>query len=397
MEKRNLKINIKELLLYIILFFPISSILKVYIGPLNLVLTGLCLGLITYYYTNIRGMNIKERWLMFYAWEIIILNCILCNLNFYNINMLFYYPFFIIYFSFFIKEQDYIYNFLSKHKKYVDILLIVWCGIVFISLFMPSCYRYEGETRAFVSFAGTTFLLAPIAMYVFALLIIQYKLYKNKIYIIALILPSVCILLGSTRTYLVGLMCAWLIFIYLIMKNKKRYFITLISGCVIFIIIVFNSPIKNKFIDTQNRTELGLDPLNAFTSGRSVFWIYDMQMLLKQSWYKILFGNGNNYLFYLNDAKFRVPLWAHNDFIQLLSDYGILGLSIYIFIINFTVKSMIGKNKSFLLRLIVYLMWGFIAFFNMFYTYFCMTLSFPFYLLIIKYDNYIDFYKKKGR
>lgn len=397
MNNVNLKINVKELLVYIILFFPISSILKVYIGPLNLVLTGLCLVLITYYYTNIRGMNIKERWLLFYVWIIIVVNCAICKFKFFNINMLFYYPFFIIYFSFFIKEQDYIYGFLNKHKKYVDIILLSWCTIVFVSLFIPSCYRYEGETRAFVSFAGTTFLLAPIAMYIFALLIIQYKLYKNKIYLIALILPSVCILFGSTRTYIVGLMCAWLIFIYLIMRNKKRFFITLSVSSVLFIMIVLNSPIKNKFIDTSNRTELGLDPLNAFTSGRSVFWKYDMQVLLKQPWYKIIFGNGNNYLFYLNDAKFKVPLWAHNDFLQLFSDYGILGELIYLFVVNLAIKSIMGKNKSFLLRIIVYLMWIFIAFFNMFYTYFCMTLAFPFYLLVIKKDNYIDVSEEKRR
>ena len=48
---------------------------------------------------------------------------------------------------------------------------------------------------------------------------------------------------------------------------------------------------------------------------------------------------------------------------------------------------MIGDTKNIKKIMgILLLMWIFNAFFNMFYTYFCATLSFPIFLLCIKYD-----------
>ena len=41
-NKKNNKNLIMSVLLYILIQYPLSSMLKVYIGPLNVVLTGLC-------------------------------------------------------------------------------------------------------------------------------------------------------------------------------------------------------------------------------------------------------------------------------------------------------------------------------------------------------------------
>ena len=70
--------------------------------------------------------------------------------------------------------------------------------------------------------------------------------------------------------------------------------------------------------------------LAAFTSGRSTFWTYDILTMIKNNPIRILFGNGVNYLFKINYAHFGNPLWAHNDFIQIFSDYGVLGLLVYL-------------------------------------------------------------------
>ena len=118
-----------------------------------------------------------------------------------------------------------------------------------------------------------------------------------------------------------------------------------------------------------------------------IFWEYDFKQIISNNILRITFGNGVNYLFYLNKAKFHNPLWAHNDFIQLLGDYGIFGLIIYFYMFKYLIKSMIGDTKNIKKIMgILLLMWIFNAFFNMFYTYFCATLSFPIFLLCIKYD-----------
>ena len=302
--------------------------------------------------------------------------------------MLFYLPFLILYFCFFTRNSSTILQFFKEHKSYIDFVLVLWNVIVLVSFFIPSCYIYEGETLGFVSFAGTTFLLSSIAILVCAFLIFQFCIYRNKIYLLAMIIPSLCILLGTTRTYLVVLICAWMITIYVSINNKKKFLPAIIVGSIIFIAIVMVSPIKNKFLDTSSRTEeLDMDPLEAFTSGRSVFWEYDLKHIFSNNILEISFGNGVNYLFYLNKIRFNNALWAHNDFIQILSDYGIFGLIIYFYMFKYLIKCMVGDNKRLkMITLILVLMWIFNAFFNIFYTYFCSNLSFPIFLLCIKYD-----------
>lgn len=382
--------GIEKILIYILLLFPMTSLLKVYIGPLNIIFTVAFLALLFIYYIR-HKMKTKQFFLIMYIGFTLLQNIYIWGFNYYENNMLFYFPFLILYFCFFIKNSSDIYAFMRTHKRYVNTMLLIWSVIVLISFFIPSCYAYEGDTKGFVSFTGTTFLLSPIAIFIFALLTFQYCVCRKKIYMFALIIPSLCILMGNSRTYIAILMCAWLIFIYIFLK-KQRFFIPIMIICgILFVLIVFVSPIKAKFLVASDRVEdLNMDPLAAFTSGRSVFWEYDMNKIFSNDPIHIIFGNGVNYIFYLNKAKFQNPLWAHNDFIQILSDYGIFGLFIYLYMFKYLISSLINfrqlKAPKVLLG-IVLTMWIFNAFFNMFYTYFCATLSFPFYLLILKCDE----------
>lgn len=386
-KTNSMEISLKVLIMYVLIQFPISTMLKVYVPPLNLILTGLCFILFFIFYLN-NKLSIREFCLLFYIVLTFFQNYLFWGFDFFNINMLFYFPFLIIYFCFFVRNTNEIWLFIKKYKRYIDAILIIWNSVVAVSFFIPNCYVFEGETKGFVSFAGTTFLLSPISIMIFSLLSIQYYLYHKKIYMFSLMIPTLCILLGNTRTYLVVLMCAWIIFIYINIKNQKYIFPLMILGVALFIVIVLLSPIKNKFINTYNRSDrIGLDPLEAFTSGRSVFWTYDIQQIFKNNPLKIIFGNGVNYLFNINRSEFSNPLWAHNDYIQILSDYGLFGLGIYIYMIYYVIKGVFGKYKvSVTIVFMVVLMWAFNAFFNMFYTYFCATLSFPFFLLLIRND-----------
>lgn len=380
------KVKIKELIWYIIVAFPLTSTIKVYVGPVNVILTALLFGLFFYnYYKTL--MRKSELLLCAYAVLSILMNVVIDGMHFYNVNMVFYFPFLILYFLFFLKYQNDSITFVKEHKQYVDVIIGVWVLTVLISLPLPSSYVYEGETRGFVSFAGTTFLLCPIAIFIFALLAVQYNLWRKKRYIIAMAVPSLCILLGTTRTYLGVLVCAWLLFLYTQIRNKKLYFIVIVAAAVVLLGIIMLSPIKQKFIDTSSRTELGLDPLAAFTSGRSTFWTYDVLTLIKNNPLKIVFGNGSNYLFGINYARFKTPLWAHNDFIQIFSDYGLLGLLVYFGMFRILFKKTFANLKVSKMAVIMLItIWAFNAFFNMFYTYFCATLSYPFYCMIIKID-----------
>lgn len=377
--------QITQLIMVCVLLFPISSMLKIYISPLNLIITGAVFALFAMYYLRM-GVTKLEALLIIYTLWIVISNCIQYRMDFYNKNMLLYFPFMILYFLFSVRNFDLLIDYILRFRIYINRIVYSWCFIVFISFFIPSCYVYEGETRAFVSFATTTFLLSPISTFIFALLALQYVLYRKKIDFILLAIPSLAILMGSTRTYLVVLLCSWAVFLYAIMKNKRYYNIMIAVFAVVALGVILMSPIMNKFEATLGRVDAnGLDFWNAFTSGRSVFWAYDLNAIFHNSIDKILFGNGINYLFYLNEPVFHIALWAHNDYIQILSDYGFLGLFVYLYLFYFMIKNMLRNvRKPLILMICLIMLWAFNAFFNMFYTYFCATLSFPFYVLLVK-------------
>ncbi len=379
-------VTLKDVLMILLIQFPLSSILKVYIGVLNRLITAVCFVLFLVYFTS-KKVSRTEFFLLAYAVLSIAVNAFMCHFTFYNANLLFYFPFMICYFIFFYREKDYIIDFFLRFRKYIDGVLLIWSVVLIISFFLPSSYVVSVETggRSFISFTNTTFLLVPISIYVFALFLVQGQLYNKKIFKIALILPSLCVLLGSTRTYLVPLYCEWLVFIYVNLKNKKKIVLAaFITLCVVIIVVLF-TPIKDKFIATFNRMENGMDTSVAFTSGRSQFWEYDLEQALQRPFLNIIFGSGSEYLFNINRERFHNPLWAHNDFIQVFADFGIVGLFVYFFIFVILFKKMLrGSGVHKLMVVIVALMAGFVAYWNMFYTYFNTVLSFPFFLLLLR-------------
>ena len=377
---------INSLLMYVVIQFPVSSMLKVYISPLNTLLTALLFLLFFAYYIYNR-FYIQQFLLALYTLFALLYNIVACNGHFYEDNMLFYLPCMLLFFNYIKSAKNHIIQFVRVHKLYVDVILIIWMLMVIPSFFMSSCYVYEGETRGFVSFAGTTFLLSPMSIYIFALLTLQYYLHRKTVYALALVVPSLCILMGTTRTYLAVLFCAWAVFIYLLLDNKKAFAPIVLIAMIAFLLIVVASPISEKFINTADRASTGMDPIKAFTSGRSDFWAYDVQQILSSNPINILIGHGSNWLYEINRAQFNVPLWAHNDFIQIASDYGFIGLIVYLGSFASLYKTVIkGRHHGALIMLILVVMWAFNAFFNMFYTYFCAMLSYPIYLLMISED-----------
>ena len=219
---KNNNIDIKDIIIYSVLVILLTSILKLYIGPLNVIVTAFCFFCFFVFYLK-NKIKKYEVFLIIYIIFTLIQNFFIWGFDYYESNMLIYFPFLILYFCIFQRISGDVVAFLFNNKKFIDALLIIWNGIVFITFFIPSCYLTGVENSGFVSIAGTSFLLSPLAIFDFVLLMIQYRFYKRKIYAFALIIPSLCVLLGATRTYLVVLMCAWLVFVYINTKSRKRF------------------------------------------------------------------------------------------------------------------------------------------------------------------------------
>jgi O-antigen ligase len=74
-----------------------------------------------------------------------------------------------------------------------------------------------------------------------------------------------------------------------------------------------------------------LNPVEAFTNGRTAFWAIDLQAYLQGNLFYKIFGHGFDYIYYINQTRYGLRIWAHNDFINVLLCNGILGIITYFY------------------------------------------------------------------
>ena len=374
-----MKIKIEDIFYKTILLFPIFTVLTDN-GIINKCLFTVLMA--SYLYLSISGGIRKKSFIsIFIALVLMIWSMFQTEYNNLNINMLFYYPFFILYTVFVIDSKDSITDWLIKHKRFIDRILIIWTLIVGISIFIPSCYKVkEAGELYFGSFAGTIFRLGPSAFFIQSLALVGMSFYANKKYIFYMIVPMYCFLMGSSRTYFVIGTCLFVIAWYWFGVSKKVFLCTTIPlGC-LAAWLVMKSALGAKILYTLDPNQYG-DFWFRITSSRSVFWAKDIYAWKQQSFLNKIFGCG------LDFTNRIAGIWAHNDFIELICSVGIIGLVLYL--ISFYKmfrKYMTKKTMPLIVISMVIIAWLFNAFFNMHYTYFCCTLGYPFILLAI--SNY---------
>ena len=96
------RLRLKDITLYILLLFPLSSMLKIYIGPLNVLLTGITF--VLFFMLDVtEGIRKVDFYLLAYIGLTFIYNVAIWGLDYYEDNMLFYFPFLLMFFGFFIR------------------------------------------------------------------------------------------------------------------------------------------------------------------------------------------------------------------------------------------------------------------------------------------------------
>ena len=123
-----------NILLYILLFFPITSFFKDKVSFLNPVLTGITFFLLFVYYF-FKRFHFQQLLIAIYIIGMFLLNIVKWGFHYYNFNMLFYFPFLLLYFEFVKLEKDNILAFLHENKIYIDTILFIWNIVVFVSFF----------------------------------------------------------------------------------------------------------------------------------------------------------------------------------------------------------------------------------------------------------------------
>lgn len=187
------------------------------------------------------------------------------------------------------------------------------------------------------------------------ILFAEYISTHSKKVVFEIIFVVIALMMTGKRTLFLIPIALLLVYVLLFSKNNKLIkfsgvCLIIVSG--IFLIYVFvpsASLIIDRFIDN------GGDVL----SGRENFWEYAVEMFRQHP----LFGNGfltfNDYI-YNKGFRYYGEMWnyqAHNVYIQLLGETGIIGFSVFVSLILMLIKNVIKfakKTKNFWDLVLVY-------------------------------------------
>lgn len=378
-EKKATHVTLTEFYMGVICLFPLATTL-VDGGIINKLLFSLLIGL---QLAMLFDRKVKGRTFMMLLLLIVSYIYSFAHTKFplRNSNLLFYFPFYMVYTYFMCDNSRSVITWFMNRKKYVFGLTVIWTIIVGFSIFLPECYYVkEGGARYFRAFAGSIFRLGPAAVFIQVMAILMQILYGYRKALWFHLVPMYSYFMGSSRTYLIVGLCLLLVSWYFFCKNKKKFYYSLIPMAIGVVLLISVTSMGDKIAYTLDEDQYG-DFWFRITSSRSKIWDYTLRYWrLRVSPLSKFLGASLNFNYEITG------LWAHNDFIELLGSFGILGIGQYLCSIYILFKTKTKQERMpFVVGFALFLVWLFNAFFNMHYTYFCAMLCYPLVVLGIKY------------
>lgn len=398
-----MKVKINDAYMKIVLLFPLTTLFQSKIEILN---KGMLALLLFFLLMMLSRKKLKKSSVivMFLVLVCQVWATFSTDLPIYSLNTWFYFPVFAFYFLYFAENKYEIKELLISNGIFIQWLIRIWCVLVAFSALLPSSYPENqdwGGGSYFSSFTDSSFRLGPAALFILTLIFFSIIVLGRRKNIIWSIVPLFCFYKGGSRIYFgIGLLLFFVVW-YFYFFDKKKFWLSLLPLCAVFVALFFSSGIYDKFVATSYTANSYFDFWGTVTNSRSVFWVYDMEAYFSQDFIHKLLGLGFNFVYEVNKAAVGVKIWAHNDFIQIVTTYGILGLVLYFYIFFHSFKLLYPHKKerrglvNTEIWICVVMIWFLNAFFNMFYTYFCSVLCFPILALIVK-AAYEQRYKKKN-
>jgi len=369
MRNLKIKLSLQDMYLGTVCIFPISTMLidgSIWNKALFAILVGMHIGMLMLRPVKLKTVVALLLLAVHYCFVIA-----MTRFPMHNYNLLFYYPFFIMYMYYMSDNMEMLTLWLERNKQYIHFVIYAWTLLVGISMFVPRCYYYkEGGELYFGSFCESIFRLGPSALFIQVLALVSQIMYKNKRAIWLMLVPMYCYLMGSSRTYLVTGLCL-LVICWYITAGKKLFWTSVLPLAALFLILVWVSPMGEKIRYTLDESNYG-DFWFRVTSSRSVIWAECLTEWNQTSIFNRFLGND------LEFTRRASGNWAHNDFIEILCSFGIVGLINYLVVIRRLFKKVFsGTRTPLVITGSVFMTWFFNAFFNMHYVYFCAMLSYP--------------------
>lgn len=377
----------KDLLIKLILLFPLATLFQHHISVLNKLLFFAVI-VVLFSVNAVRRRPLSYLFGVTLLWLFSVAVTPLEALKL-NLNMAFYYIFLVMYLVFILTEQESVWGLLLKNRRYIYYMVLIYSAIVTISVFLPSSYSQMtqggwGDNAYFTSISGSPNRVGPASVFVIVLIAFLIKTGTHRAVALCALPQLYVFLMGGSRTYFVVGMCAVVVLYYVMVPRKKWFFLSLIPLGLVGIVVVLNSSMMDKFAATFQQGLSDREFWRRLTNTRSVFWVEQLKLFFDTPLLKQVFGNGINF------TTHRYGLWAHSDFIEILCSYGYVGLLNYLFLIIYSIRKLLKtKQRHFFIKCVCVFIWFFNAFFNFFYCYFCAMLCYPIMLLVIKHmdDN----------
>lgn len=214
-------------------------------------------------------------------------------------------------------------------KKYFSKTIFI--GIVVLLLYYFYYYLFMGFLDNQKSNDTVFFLIVYLP---FLFLFDGNKILKT----ITIVLFSVICLFSLKRSIVLGLVL-FLFFLYLLEGNKKvvkKWYFWLILVLVIWVGIYVNNTVGNLLLSRFNETESG-------GSGREAIYTIVLRHFSNSSFSELILGHG-----FMSTLKIIGAL-AHNDFLQLLYDGGLIAivfyLSMWIYFLSFAIKNWHSRKQ----------------------------------------------------
>ena len=245
--------------------------------------------------------------------------------------------------------------FFGVGEKNIDSQIIEKCwvlvGVICIALYMFGEKTAVGEygSRTSMMIMGTPTDPNEFAsIFIVPASLIVYNLFHNKknkiIEVIILILMVYCVLMSGSRGALISLVVAFLITYFMYGKvNMKTMMISIVAIVIIGIITVqYLLPMIPK--DVLARLSLTA-LMEDGGSGRGTLWIDAINKIWNGSVWRMLFGYGQ---YGLTAGIEGLTQTMHNQLLQQLSNYGIVGLASYILLIYKVFKALFSRCPQYI-------------------------------------------------
>lgn len=206
----------------------------------------------------------------------------------------------------------------------VDLLLITG-GLFLKQTYLPV---WGGYYYACFAFSSNTFAAGTCLVTVFLLFLIK-DIPSFWLRILPMLPISFAIMQSGSRIFIPILFIHWVFFYrYRFAKFQHRsVFLLIIFLGLIILLLTTRMLDKILFTTLHNVT---LKPMTAFTSGRSVFWLIDLNSFKETTVFQKIFGQGFDRVYFINETQCAMRINAHNDFINALLGGGLAGLVTYI-------------------------------------------------------------------